>query len=113
MPEWNMTPAELRLIEQARVEPPLLIELARHRALEGENRLLLVADRKDRTLQRAAGAATGRELAGNLVDDVPLHRARILRLVDQHVIDAEIELVENPGRRHVAEQFQRLFDQIV
>ena len=113
MPEGNITPAEFRLIEQARVEPALLIELARHRALEGEDRLLLVADGKDRALQRTAGPATGRELAGNPVDDIPLHRAGILRFIDQHMIDAEIELVENPGRRHVAKQFQRLFDQIV
>ena len=39
--------------------------------------------------------------------------ARVLRLVDQHVIDAEIELVEHPGRRGVAEQRQRLVDQVV
>ena len=46
-------------------------------------------------------------------NDLPLLRAGVLRLVDQDVVDAEIELVEHPGGRHVGEQRQRLVDQVV
>ena len=61
----------------------------------------------------AARAGAGGEFVGQRADDLPLPRARILRFVDQDVIDAEIELVEHPGRGGVAEQRQRLVDQIV
>src|SRR6266536_4602820 len=54
-----------------------------------------------------------RELGGELADDLPLRRARILRLVDQHVIDAEIELVMHPGGLDGGEQSETLFDQVV
>ena len=40
--------------------------------------------------------------------------ARILRLVDQNMIDAAIELVERPGRAAVAcQQRARAFDHVV
>ena len=39
--------------------------------------------------------------------------AGVLRLVDQEVVDAEIELEMNPGCFEVVEQLQRLVDQIV
>ena len=42
-----------------------------------------------------------------------MFRARILRLVDQHVVDALIELVMYPGGATFAEQAQGLVDQIV
>ena len=45
--------------------------------------------------------------------DLPLLRAGVLRLVDQHVIDAAVELVVHPGGRRVAEQCERLVDQVV
>ena len=48
----------------------------------------------------AARAGAGGELGHQPLDDVPLLRARVLRLVDQQVIDAEIELVVHPGRAH-------------
>ncbi len=35
--------------------------------------------------------------ATSLGNDVPLRRARVLRLIDQQVIDTEIELVVHPG----------------
>ena len=47
------------------------------------------------------------------VDDVPLPRAGVLRLVDQHVIDAAVELVVHPAGRAAVQHRQRLVDQIV
>ena len=48
-----------------------------------------------------------------MVDDLPLPRARVLRLVDQHVIDAAVELVMHPARRDALEHLQRLVDEVV
>ena len=45
--------------------------------------------------------------------DLPLLLAGVLRLVDQHVVDAEIELVVHPGGIDVAQERQRLVDEIV
>ena len=53
------------------------------------------------------------EFGDDGLDDVPLLRAGVLRLVDQHVVDAEIELVENPGGGRAPEQLDRLVDQVV
>ena len=44
-----------------------------------------------------ARAGAGGEFRDQRADDLPLLRAGVLRLVDQHVVDAEIELVEHPG----------------
>ena len=68
-------------------------------ALKREDRLLLVADREDGALDAAAGAGAGREIFGDVRDDLPLSWAGVLRLVDQDVVDALIELVVNPARR--------------
>ena len=76
----------------------------RRRALEREDRLLVVADREDRAPQAAARAGAGGELGDEALDDVPLLRARVLRLVDQQMVDAEIELVVHPGRFHAVQQ---------
>ena len=46
-------------------------------------------------------------------DDVPLPRAGILRLVDQHMIDAAVELVMHPAGGAAIQHRQRLVDQIV
>ena len=46
-------------------------------------------------------------------DDVPLPRAGVLRLVDQHVIDAAVELVVHPAGGDAVQHGQRLVDQIV
>ena len=46
-------------------------------------------------------------------DDVPLPRAGVLRLVDQYMVDAAVELVMHPARGDAVEHFQRLVDQIV
>ncbi len=88
------------------------IELARRRALEREDRLLLVADGEDGPLDRA-GAGTREEFAGHPPDDIPLLRACILRLIDQHVVDALVELVVHPGGAVLAEQGESPVDEVV
>ena len=74
--------------------------------------MLLVAHGEDRPVD-GARAGAGKKLAGQKPDDLPLLRARILRLVDQHVIDALIELVMHPGGAILAQQGAGLVDQIV
>ena len=74
--------------------------------------MLLVADREDRPSDQARAGAS-EKFGGEAGDDFPLLRARILRLVDQHVVDPLIELVVHPGRALRAEQRQRLVDEIV
>ena len=68
------------------------------RTLEAVDRLLLVADGEQRA-HLLARAAAGEELLGQRADHVPLHRARVLRLVDQDVVEAAVELVEHPLHR--------------
>ena len=92
--------------------PLHLVELARDRTLEGKDRLLLVADGKNRALV-GTRASSSREFRHQSLNDLPLLRARILRLVDQHVINTEIELVVNPGRVHGRQHRQRLVDQVI
>ena len=53
------------------------------------------------------------EILGDLAQDLPLLGVRVLRLVDQHVVDAAIELVEHPGRVAAREQRQGLVDEIL
>src|SRR5205814_7749049 len=72
-------------------------EPRRRRALEGKDRLLLVADRED----AAAGAAAtfaGEELLDQRADHLPLPRAGVLRLVNQQVVDPAVKLVLHPAR---------------
>ena len=71
-------------------------ECPRIGALEAEDRLLLVAHRKQRA-RLGACALAGEEFLGQRRDNGPLRRARVLRLVDQQVVEAAIELVEHPG----------------
>src|SRR4029079_11548616 len=60
-----------------------------------------------------AGARGGKKLTGQKPDDIPLLRARILRFVNQHVVDALVELVMHPGSAVFTQQGERLVDQIV
>ena len=113
--EWwkrKIAPALLRRVELAGEFAAHLVEGARRRALEREDRLLLVADREHRAPHVRPRAAGG-EFRDDGAHDAPLLRAGVLRLVDQHVVDAEIELVEHPGGRRAAEQLNRLVDQVV
>ena len=63
------------------------VELVRRSALKREDRLLLVADREDGP-RPPLRARRRREILGDVRDDLPLPRARVLRLVDQDMIDA-------------------------
>ena len=79
--------------------------------------MLFITDRKQGSLHIVAGAA--RQKFGNQdFDDFPLRVACVLRFIDEHVVDTEIELVKDPGRgralgRSVAEQFECLVDQVL
>ena len=90
----------------------IAVEHQRRRALEGEDRLLLVADDEEAARCRAR-AGSGGEIVGELVEDLPLRLARVLRLVDQHMVDAGIELVQHPAGIGAFEQQARAIDQIV
>ncbi len=73
-----------------------LLELARIGALEAEDRLLDVADGEHRACAFDRALAD-EELLGQAADHLPLVGVGVLRLVDQHVVDAAVELVEHPG----------------
>ena len=89
-----------------------LREFLRRGVLEGIDRLLFVADGEHGALY-AARAGAGGEFGGEPAHDLPLLVAGVLRLVDQHVIDAEIELEMHPGRVDIGEKLQRLVDQVI
>ena len=71
-------------------------EHLRRRALEAVDRLLLVADAEKCPLL-VGGAGANEEFRCQRLDDRPLLRARVLRLVDQNVIEAAVELEQHPG----------------
>ena len=79
---------EPRRAEATLETAPHRVEFLRRGALEGEDRLLFVADREE-----AARARRLREFIGDDLQNLPLRRARVLRLVEQNVIDLLIELV--------------------
>ena len=82
-------------------------------ALEAVDRLLGIAHRKDRA-RPLAGARADEKLGGERVDDLPLLRVGILRLVDQDVIESPVQLEEDPGRHpRPRQQVPHLEDQVV
>ena len=83
--------------------PPHSVEHFRRGTLEGKDRLLFVADRKE-SARTVALPAPGRELAGELFENFPLGLARVLRLVDKNMVDPGIELIEHPTRCRTLEQ---------
>ena len=92
----------------------MTVEFARIGALEAEDRLLLVAYCENRSGDAVVYSCAREELRRQRLDDAPLLRAGVLRLVDQHMMDAAVELVEYPRRRIAAfQQLLRLHDQIV
>ena len=52
----------------------------------------------------AFGPLSGEEGLGQGAQDVPLFRGRVLGLVDQHVLDPAVQLVQHPGRGRAAGQ---------
>src|SRR5581483_2908919 len=73
------------------------VEFAGCGALKRKDRLFLVADRENRPRHALARAFAGREFGNKMIQNVPLPRACVLRLVDQDMIDAAIELVMHPA----------------
>ena len=114
-----------RVVERYRIEfqpgvlelpfqfPPAQVEFARRGPLKRKDRLFLVADREHGADHTVARTGAGGEFGNDVRDDIPLPRAGILRLVDQHMIDAAVELVVHPARGHAVEHRQRLVDQVV
>src|SRR6185437_6151877 len=94
---------QLGVLELLLQLPPAGSEFPWRRSLEREDRLLLVADREHGARHTVARASAGSEFRDDMRDDVPLPRAGVLRLVDQHVIDAAVELVVHPAGRAAGE----------
>ncbi len=88
---------------------PHLRELFRLRSLEREDRLLLVADSKHRATVRPRALA-GEELLGQLLDDAPLLRRVVLRLVDQEMVEPVVELVHDPSGARPGDERERARD---
>ena len=92
---------------------PHLLQLAGVGALEPEDRLLGVADGEDGAAA-ADRAFAHEELLGEPADHFPLVGIGVLRLVDQHMVDAAVELEEDPGGALGAfQQAARGHDQVV
>src|SRR5262249_29530504 len=70
-------------------------------------------DREYRARQIPARPGAGSEFGYQRSDHLPLLGAGVLALIDQHVINAEVELVMHPGGRLVGEQVAGLVDQVV
>ena len=68
-------------------EPGHAIKSARIRTLKTVNGLLLVADHEQRPRSVRPCALARSYLPRECINDAPLHRARILSLIDQDVVD--------------------------
>src|SRR5690606_1963141 len=91
-----------------------LFEILRAGALEAEDRLLVVADDEDRADAAAMRALAAEEIVDQREDDVPLRAVGVLRLVDQYVIEAPVELVADPiGNALAGQQAGREADLVV
>ena len=88
-------------------------ERARLDALEAVDRLFGIAHREERA-SALFRALAGEEIRRQRPDDRPLAGIGVLRLVDQHVIDPAVQLVEHPeSRRLVFDQPLHARDQVV
>ena len=96
--EFGFLQWRLRAIQPRRELFAHAIKLGWVGPLEGIDRLLLVPDDEDRTRMLCVMRAfTRREFLRQALDDLPLLGAGILRLVDQNVIDAPIQTIQNPS----------------
>ena len=75
--------------------------------------MLLVANRKHGARDAVARAVACGKFGNDVLDNVPLPRAGVLRLVDQHVVDAAVELVMHPAGGNLVQHEKRLVDQVV
>ncbi len=75
---------------------PGIAEALRVGALEGIDRLLEVADHEQGAVAALALARATEIFGDELLDDLPLRRVGVLRLVDQHMVDFAVELVTHP-----------------
>ena len=90
----------------------LFQEFRRLGALEGIDGLFLVADGKQGLVQLRRPFAR-EEFLGQGVDQLPLVGGGVLRLVDQDVVDAAIQLVTHPfARVRQGQELARMFDQV-
>ena len=83
-------------LDQALIGARLGQEPLRRGPLERVDRLLLVADGEDRPRARV-GPGAGEELTRQHLQDVPLVGGGVLGLVQQHMVNAAVQLVEHPG----------------
>ncbi len=91
-----------------------LVKAIRIGALKGIDRLLLVAHDKDRPALVGRRAFACGKLLRQKADHLPLRRARVLRLVDEDVINPSIELEQDPcSHARIGQELVRLVDQIV
>ena len=66
-------------------------------ALEAKDRLLGIANREDRA-DLGPRTLAGEELLRERGDDLPLLGIGVLRLVDENVVEAAVELEQHPWR---------------
>jgi hypothetical protein len=92
---------------------PLTVEDGNIGALKGIDRLLPVTHHEQGPRLAAVAAFAREELARQRLHDLPLHGAGVLRLVDEQVLDAAIELEQHPGGiRLLAQEFSRPDDEV-
>ncbi len=83
-------------------------------ALKSEDRLLAVAHREQRAVAVFLRAQPGEKFARQRLDDPPLPQIRILRLVDEDVVGALVELEADPFAEAAdAQQRPRQRDEVV
>ncbi len=104
--EFDRPEGEFRLAVALLEEASHFREFLRRRALERENRLLLVADREDGP-DSPPRARSGEKLGRESRHDGPLLGRSVLRFVDEQVVERVIELVHDPGGARTRDEFQR------
>ena len=83
-------------------------------ALKTKDRLFVITDDEQRAQLVAMRALPGKEIAGQGIDDLPLRRVGVLRLVNQDMVDPSIELVTDPfGQVAARQQGSGLADLVV
>jgi hypothetical protein len=89
------------------------LELLGRGSLKAVDRLLGVAHGEEGAGAPAPGPVPGGEVLRDEAQDLPLLGVGVLRLVDQHVVDAAVELVEHPVAVAPGQERQGLGDEVV